>query len=104
MKTNHQRQYKSTHDPRAVFTSYYVGGNSRRLELSGRKVSACATCGDHTNGKRGIAKDKRGAKKFVNSRARFHERQALAKIVRRGEMFNMGLGQSAAENEPAAID
>lgn len=40
----------------------------------------------------------------MNSRARFHERQALAKIVRRGEMFNMGLGQSAAENEPTAID
>ncbi|WP_410950992.1 hypothetical protein [Pseudomonas sp. S1(2024)] len=84
MKTNHRRNFKETRDPRAVFARYIVGGNSRRLELSDREVTAYATCTSHTNGKRGIARDKCGAKKFVNSRARFHERQALARLVRKG--------------------
>lgn len=85
MKTNHQRNFKETRDPRAVYQRYYAGGNVRLLELSDREVWACATCGDHANGKRGIARDKRGAKKYVSSRARFHERQALKRMLMRTE-------------------
>jgi hypothetical protein len=81
MKTNHQRQFKERRDPNVVFQNYIVYGRTDALPLSGRSVSASVTCGDHTNGKRGIAKDKAGAKKFLVSRARFHEKAALKKIV-----------------------
>ena len=81
MKTNHQRGFKDKRDSRAVFNSYIAGGNWVHSELADRFIAASATCGDHTNGKRGIAKDVRGAKKFVNSRLRFHENAALKKLV-----------------------
>ncbi|MDT8925261.1 hypothetical protein RBE51_20925 [Pseudomonas taiwanensis] len=101
MKTNHRRNFKETRDPRAVFARYIVGGNSRRLELSDREVSAYATCTSHTNGKRGIARDKRGAKKYVRSRARFHEHQALARLIRKGgwaqEALDPGVDSSGIE-------
>lgn len=81
MKTNHQRQFVERRDPNAVFSNYYVFGESRKLSLSDKGISAVTTCGDHTNGKRGIAKDRRGAKKFLNSRERFHEKAALKRMV-----------------------
>lgn len=81
MKTNHQRRFKDTRAPRAVFAAYFVFGETRLLPISGLSVSAGVTCGDHTNGKRGIAKDRRGAKKYLNSRTRFHEDQALRQLV-----------------------
>jgi hypothetical protein len=103
LKTNHRRNFKETRDPNGVFARYIVGGNSRRLELSDREVSAYATCTSHTNGKRGIARDKRGAKKYVSSRARFHERQALARLIRKGvcaqEALNPGAESTGTEQE-----
>ena len=83
MKTNHQRNFKDTRDPRAVFKNYYVGGSWVMSELADRFIAAGATSGDHTNGKRGIAKDRRGAKKFVHSRTRFHENVALKQICKK---------------------
>jgi len=82
MKTNHQRGFVEKRHSRQVFAKYYVGGSHRFGEISDTHIGADATCGDHTNGKRGIAKDKRGAKKFVNSRHRFHENQALRQMVK----------------------
>jgi hypothetical protein len=35
---------------------------------------------DFTNGHRGMARAAKGAKKFINSRRRFHERMALRKL------------------------
>lgn len=84
MKTNHQRGYKEKRDPNVVFSRYTVFSESVKLDLSGRSVNAHVTCGDHTNGKRGIAKDRRGAKKFLHSRGRFHEKMALQKMVKAG--------------------
>lgn len=83
MKTNHQRGFKDTRGPRAVYRRYYVGGGeSTLLPLSDRRVaSKPVTCGDHTNAKRGIAKDRRGAKKYVRSRTRFHENAAVRKLT-----------------------
>lgn len=81
MKTNHQRQFKDARDSRKVFSKYLVFGETRQLPLSGRAVGAGVTSGDHTNGKRGIAKDRRGAKKYLNSRTRFHENKALQCVV-----------------------
>jgi len=49
--------------------------------LSGKTISASVTSSEHTNAKRGIAKDVRGAKKYLNSRTRFHENAALNKLV-----------------------
>jgi hypothetical protein len=81
MKTNHQRGFKSDRGPRAVFRKYTVFGETYDLPLSDHSVSALVTCGDHTNGKRGIAKDRRGAKKYLNSRTRFHENGATKRLA-----------------------
>lgn len=81
MKTNHKRGFKDDKAPRAVFSRYIVFGQCVALPLSDRSVSASVTCGDHTNGKRGIARDRRGAKKYINSRCRFHENAALKRLV-----------------------
>lgn len=87
MKTNHKRGFKDDKAPRAVYSRYIVFGQCVSLPLSDRSVCASATCGDHTNGKRGIARDRRGAKKYINSRSRFHENMALQKMVASGETF-----------------
>lgn len=81
MKTNHQRNFKDTRDGNTVFKDYIVFSGLNKLQLSDRIVSAVVTCGDHTNGKRGIAKDRRGAKKYIRSRTRFHENAATKKLM-----------------------
>lgn len=86
MKTNHNRGFKDDKAPRAVYSRYIVFGQCVSLPLSDRSVSAHATCGDHTNGKRGIARDRRGAKKYINSRSRFHENAALKRLVQTIEL------------------
>lgn len=81
MKTNHQRGFKETRSSRDVFRKYIAGGSHAFLPLSDRYEAACATSGDHANGKRGIAKDVAGAKKYVRSRTRFHENAATRKLA-----------------------
>ena len=75
MKTNHRRGYKANEQR-------YKGGQTFHKvgELSGAAVSARADW-DFTNGNRGMAKSVRGAKKFVNSRFRFHENAATRKLA-----------------------
>ena len=82
MKTNHQRGFKDTRDSRSVYNDYIVFSETRRLPISGKILVVSVTCGDHINAKRGIAKDRRGAKKFVNSRTRFHEDSMLRRQVK----------------------
>lgn len=82
MKTNHNRQFKDTRAPRAIFAKYIPYSEARFLPLSGKMIAAGCTSGDHTNGKRGIAKDRRGAKRYLNSRTRCNENMALQKIVK----------------------
>lgn len=89
MKTNHQRGFKENRDPNVVFSNYNVFGETVKLQLSDRSVFAHVTCGDHTNGKRGIAKDRKGAKKFLHSRGRFHENAALRRIVDEIDLNNI---------------
>jgi hypothetical protein len=81
MKTNHQRNFKDNSDPNSVFSSYFVFSEGRVLPLSDKSIGVDVTCGDHTKGKRGIAKDRRGAKKFLNSRSRFHENAATKRLA-----------------------
>lgn len=89
MKTNHKRGFKDDKAPRAVFSRYIVFGQCVALPLSDRSVSASVTCGDHTNGKRGIARDRRGAKKYINSRSRFHENAALKRLVNAVDLYDL---------------
>lgn len=88
MKTNHQRNFRENTDPNAVLGKYIAYSARLRLPMSDRIVSAGVTASDHTNGKRGIAKDRRGAKKFINSRARFHENAALKRLLATQEAFS----------------
>lgn len=60
------------------YTTFYEQGET---PLSGQKVSAGANNGNHTDGAKGVRKDRAGAKKFVRSRTRFHEDAALIKIA-----------------------
>lgn len=85
MKTNHQRSFKDKKDGNAVFNSYIVFGKTVMPHLSDKSIGAGVTCGDHANGKRGIAKDRRGAKKFIRSRTRFNEKADLQKIVKNSD-------------------
>jgi len=82
-KTNHQRSFKDSKDPGAIFHRGYYGGKGfLRKTMDGKIVEAHFTVGDHCRGKRGIRKDRRGAKKYVNSRARFQDRMALIAMLR----------------------
>lgn len=75
MKTNHRRGF--------VAPSHRAKGGTRF-----QKVSKIADVGlvavsqwDMSNGHRGVAQSVRGAKKFVNSRFRFHEKAATHKLA-----------------------
>lgn len=78
MKKNHRRGFTAQKDSeRYAFSP--MGGASRYSALAGRAVGA-GWGGDNSNGHRGYAKAKRGGKKFVNSRIRFHEKAALRRL------------------------
>lgn len=53
----------------------------RKSELADKHISA-GIGNDYVNGHRGMAKDVRGAKKFVRTRIRFHENATTKKIVK----------------------
>lgn len=76
MKTNHRRGYKAdTHRDK--------GGTQfvKRSPIAGIAVSASADF-EFTDGNRGMAKSVRGAKKYVNSRTRFHENAETRRLGR----------------------
>lgn len=80
MKTNHRRNFVDTyHD--------YSAGPMRirnpavRCEISGVAVQPKHIGFDFSNGHRGKAKSKRGMKKFVRTRVRFHENTATKKLA-----------------------
>lgn len=81
MKTNHQRNFKETMRNNAGSRSWHYNTIClKRTALDGSVVVASANAGDHTSGKHGIAKDRKGAKKFVHSRIRRKDREELKKI------------------------
>jgi len=81
MKTNHQRNFKDKRSSRAVFDKYVVK-SVRQTTVDGKVISASANSGDHCCGKRGIRRDVAGAKKYVRSRTRFHNKMALRKEMK----------------------
>lgn len=75
MKTNHRRGFKAkTHRDQAMWE------NSRVSEFADKCVGA-GIGNDFTNGNRGMAKEKRGAKKYIRSRIRFAEKQKLRTMI-----------------------
>lgn len=48
-----------------------------RKSPSGKVISSFGIGNDFTNGRRGMARAVRGAKKYVNTRCRFHEKQQI---------------------------
>lgn len=78
-KTNHQRNFKAKkHGP----TRYHLFWGRGHTPLSDKDIQASASGGDACCGKRGHRRDRRGAKKFIHSRTRLHERIALAKLAK----------------------
>lgn len=75
MKTNHRRGYKArSHTDNAMWHE------ARKDPFSGSAVSA-SIGNDFSNGRRGEAKAKRGAKKFLNSRIRFRQNAEAQRVV-----------------------
>ncbi|MBX7228079.1 MAG: hypothetical protein K1X48_00530 [Burkholderiaceae bacterium] len=80
MKTNHQRNFKENKSPKRYAASR-MGMTLRKSNLAD-KVILASWGGDNSNGHRGYAKAKRGGEKFVNSRIRFHEKNALRQLTK----------------------
>lgn len=79
MKTNHRRGYKAETHPKKGGTRFQKKG-----VLSDAAPVAMSDF-ESSNGNRGMAKQVRGAKKFVNSRFRFHENAATKKLADEAE-------------------
>ncbi len=76
MKTNHRRGFVAkTHRNSGGFATGSIAPISQR-SIGSRSIGR-----DFTNGHRGMAKAKRGAKKFVRSRTRFHDNTATRKLA-----------------------
>ena len=87
MKTNHQRGFVEK-------MSRYVGpsrdgsggraykGFTAKSILADVGMAASANVHDTTNGKHGVARNIRGAKRFVRSRVRFHENQTTRELAK----------------------
>lgn len=77
MKTNHQRNFIADIDLKAC--DIRSRDYNKVSTLSDRSIGATATAGDSTCGKHGISQKRRGAKKYVRSRIRFHENSTVKK-------------------------
>ncbi len=87
MKTNHQRGFKER-------VTAFVGpsrdgsggkafkGFNATSVLADVGVGASANVHDTTDGKHGVARNIRGAKKFVRSRIRFHENMKTRELTK----------------------
>lgn len=76
MKTNHRRNFKAKpHRDQSMF------GIIKKANIADKVFSGCIG-NDFTNGHRGAAKSKRGAKKFVRTRIRFHDNNETKKSLK----------------------
>ncbi|MEK7628219.1 MAG: hypothetical protein AAB421_02240 [Patescibacteria group bacterium] len=75
MKTNHRRGFVAKpHKDQAMFAT--------RATAPIANKSFCTSIGnDFSKGNRGMAKAKRGAKKFVRSRIRFHDNTTTKRLA-----------------------
>ena len=103
MKTNHQRNFKENKSPKRYAASP-MGMALRKSNLADKVVLA-SWGGDNSNGHRGYAKAKRGGKKFLNSRIRFHENNALRQLTKEkiDERDSKNLPLTPADRSKAAL-
>lgn len=73
---NHRRPHKRRQHRDKSMSNYH-----RMSEFSDVSVDA-GIPNDFTDGHRGMARAVKGAKKFVRSRVRFHDKQRLAEIIK----------------------
>jgi hypothetical protein len=74
MKTNHNRNYVAKSYPHRIIKHYTKIDRQLGVSFSARVGN------DYTNGHRGEAKARKGAKHFINSRLRRVEREKLIEI------------------------
>lgn len=86
MKTNHQRNFKETYRDYSAGPIRTKTTLAVNCELSGVCVTPKHPGFDFSNGHRGKAKAKAGAKKFVRSRSRFHENAATKKLAKQADI------------------
>jgi hypothetical protein len=80
MKTNHRRGFRaSTHTDKAMET--FAGRSTFSNKSFGAYIG-----NDFVKGNRGMAKDVRGAKKFIRSRIRFHDKAATKQLAQQHEI------------------
>lgn len=104
MKHNYRRKQKADENLRDVFdaSETYVGYGSNgyprkrgkhldksmhgwgTLDTFSDKHIGASIGNDFSNGKRGMAKAVRGAKKYVRTRTRFHSKMMTQKLIRDG--------------------
>lgn len=97
MKTNHRRHFKDSKSPRR-YAGSPMGSTVRKSGLADTSIVA-TWGGDNANGHRGYAKARKGAKKFVNTRIRFHENSAL-----RQQAFRMPQQEGDPDTEADTVD
>lgn len=85
-KTNHHRGFKAVRFKDGQKKRGFIVGHYKRETIDGHAVNAYATCASENS--HGIAHDKAGAKKFVHSRGRRHDRDTLILIKRNGGDIN----------------
>lgn len=87
MKTNHRRNFVESRKNRhnTLIYTWRNGCGMREVEVGDSKLIGADWIGwDHSNGHRGTARAKAGAKKFIRTRLRFNENNNLRKIIRDG--------------------
>lgn len=78
MKTNHQRNFvENNRDKEYNRFVYFI----RKDDFTEKVFSVSCGCSCYAKGHREYLNAKRGAKKFVNSRSKLHERMKLDKIM-----------------------
>lgn len=81
MKTNHRRNFVEKFRKYGLGRSSFITGSYKgETPLSGRAINAIATLASENS--TGVRRDRAGAKKFVRSRTRFHEKAALKELIK----------------------
>ena len=83
-KTNHRRGHVKKRYSLGQQTGRwgFVTFNGGRTTMDGKRINASSTVASENS--KQVRRDRAGAKKFIASRTRFHDRMACDKIVREG--------------------
>jgi len=81
-KTNHRRGHDKKRYDLGRQTGGFITFSGSRTTMDGKCINASSTVASENS--KQIRRDRAGAKKFISSRTRFHDRMACDKIVREG--------------------